>query len=176
VILNVREGTWYDTALPGGGRSAGLYAKVYSKPFMVDVDLTDTGHTLWQHETGTNEIRGVNVEPIPSHFTTSEISMLTTTDSAQDKSLRIARIEPDFVQVGDMTLTVIGRANARAAPQPSALFRFPDVAASPEEQVVNLKEVRRLMQFTFATNTPDGDYQMGQPVALLEPADGRFTQ
>src|SRR6185436_15686289 len=104
VILNVREGTWYDTELPGSGRSAGLYAKVYSKPFMVDVDLTATGFTLWQHETGVDEIKASVVEPIPSHFTTAELSMLTD-DKAQDKALRIARCEPDFVQSGDMTLT-----------------------------------------------------------------------
>lgn len=175
VILNVREGTWYDTELPGSGRSAGLYAKVYSKPFMVDVDLTATGYTLWQHESGVNSIKGSVVEPIPSHFTTSEISLLTT-DQAQDKSLRIARVEPDFVQSGDMTVTVTGRANARATQQPSEVFTFPDVATSADEQVVNLKEIRRLMQFTFATNTPDGDYQMGQPIAFVEPADGRYTQ
>jgi hypothetical protein len=175
VILNVREGTWYDTELPRSGRSAGLYAKVYSKPFMMDVDLTDTGYTLWQHETGTNEINGAVVEPIPSNFTTGEISMLTN-DQAQDKSLRVARVEPDFVQSGDMTLTVTGRANARATLQPSELFTFPDEATTAQEQIVNLKEIRRLMQFTFATNTPDGDYQMGQPLAFVEPADGRYTQ
>lgn len=175
VVLNVREGTWYDTELPDSGRSAGLYAKVYSKPFMVDVDLTDTGYTLWQHETGVNSIKGVAVEPVPSHFTTGEISMLTAGE-AQDKSLRVARCEPDFVQVGDMTVTVTGRANARATAQPSEVFTFSDVATSAAEQVVNLKEIRRLMQFTFATNTPDGDYQMGQPMAFVEPADGRYTQ
>lgn len=175
VVLNVREGTWYDTRLPGSGRSAGLYAKVYNKPFMVDVDLTETGYTLWQHETGVDQIKASVVEPIPSHFTTAEITLLTS-DSAQDKSLRIARVEPDFVQTGDMTLTVTGRANARAALQPSALFTFPDIATAPEQQVVNLKEVRRLMQFTFASNTPGGDYQMGQPLALVEPSDARYTQ
>lgn len=175
VILNVREGTWYDTELPGSGRSAGLYAKVYNHPFMVDVDLTDTGYTLWQHETGVDQIKGSIVEPIPSHFTTGEISMLVQ-DKAQDKSLRVARCEPDFVQSGDMTLTVTGRANARATLQPGELFTFPDVATSAEEQVVNLKEIRRLMQFTFSTNTPGGDYQMGQPLAFVEPADGRYTQ
>lgn len=174
VVLNVRENTWYDTQLPGSGRSAGLFAKVYSKPFMVDVDLTGTGYTFWQHETGVDSIKASVVEPIPSHFTTSEISLLTT-DQAQDKSLRVARCEPDFVQTGDMTLTVTGRANARAPLQTGETFTFPDEATTTSEQVVELKEVRRLMQFTFSTNTPGGDYQMGEPVALVEPADGRYT-
>jgi hypothetical protein len=175
VVLNVREGTWYDTELPGSGRSSGIYAKVYNRPFMIDVDLTATGYTMWQHESGVNSILGATVEPIPSHFTTGEISMLTA-DQAQDKALRVARVEPDFVQVGDMTLTITGRANARAALQPSELFTFPDTAATAQQQVVNVKEVRRLMQFTFATNTLDGDYQMGQPMAFVESSDGRYTQ
>lgn len=175
VILNVREGTWYDTELPGSGRSAGIYAKVYNHPFMIDVDLTASGYTMWQHETGVNAIKGSNVEPIPSHFTTGDISLLTESQ-AQDKSLRIARVEPDFVQAGNMQVTVTGRANARAPLQPGETFTFPAVATTAQEQVVNLKEVRRLMQFTFASNTPDGDYQMGQPIAFIEPADGRYTQ
>jgi hypothetical protein len=175
VILNVREGTWYDTELPGSGRSAGLYAKVYSKPFMMDVDLTATGYTLWQHETGTDAILGASVEPIPAHFTTSEISMLTAQQAA-DKTIRCARIEPDFVQSGDMTVTVTGRANARAPLQPGELFTFSDAATGPSSQVVNTREVRRLMQFTFSTNTPGGDFQMGQPLAFVESDGGRYTQ
>lgn len=175
VILNVREGTWYDTELPGSGRSAGLYAKVYSKPFMVDVDLTDTGYTLWQHETGSDSILGSNVEPIPAHFTTSEISMLTAQQAA-DKTMRCARIEPDFVQSGDMTVTVTGRANARAPLQPGETFTFADAATGASSQVVNTREVRRLMQFTFSTNTPGGDFQMGQPLAFVETDGGRYTQ
>lgn len=175
VILNVREGTWYDTELPGSGRSAGLYAKVYLKPFMVDVDLTDTGYTLWQHETGTDAVLGSQADPIPAHFTTAEISMLTAQQAA-DKTIRCARIEPDFVQTGDMTVTVTGRANARAPLQPGETFTFADEATGASTQVVNTKEVRRLMQFTFATNTPGGDFQMGQPLAFVETDGGRYTQ
>lgn len=175
VILNVREGTWYDTELPGNGRSAGLYAKVYSKPFMMDVDLTATGYTLWQHETGTDSVLGSTVNPIPAHFTTSEISMLGTQQPA-DKTLRCARIEPDFIQTGDMTVTVTGRANARAPFQPGETFTFTDTPTTASTQVVNTKEVRRLMNFTFASNTPGGDFQMGEPFVFIESDGGRYTQ
>jgi hypothetical protein len=34
VIYNVREQTWYDTALPEGGRSAGIYAQVFRSPLL----------------------------------------------------------------------------------------------------------------------------------------------
>lgn len=177
VIYNLRENTWYDTELPAAMRTAGVYAKVYSKPFMVDAEPTGTGtgYTLYQHETGVDAISGSSVLPIRSHFTTSEISMLVG-DQAQSKSIHVARIEPDFVQVGNLTVQVSGRANARAPVQDGEIFSFPDEATTAEEQIVNVKEVRRLMTFTFETNTLNGDYQMGQCLAHIAPADGRVTQ
>lgn len=175
VVLNVREATWYDTELPNAGRSAGVYAKVYSKPFMCDVDATDTGYTLWQHETGVNSILGPIVEPIPSSFSTNAITMLTGSQP-ENKALRCARIEPDFVQSGDMTVIVSGKANARAPEDVGETFTFPDTATSAAEQLVNLKEVRRLMRFTFGSNAVNGDYQMGQCIAHVGPSDARVTQ
>lgn len=175
VVLNVREGTWYDTQLPGSGRSAAIYAKVYNKPFMCDVDATATGYTLWQHETGVDSILGPIVEPIPSHFATNTITMLTGAQPA-NQALRCARIEPDFVQSGDMTVTVSGRANARAPDDIGETYTFPDTASNAAEQVVNLKETRRLMRFTFRSNALNGDYQMGQCIAHVGPADARVTQ
>jgi len=174
VIYNVREETWYDTQLPDEGRTAGVYAKVYRKPFMVDNTLTATpGYTLWQHETGTDKIEMSNVQPIPSHYETAEISMLTG-EQAQDKSLRVARIEPDFVQSGPMTVTVKGRSNARASIQGGEVFTFQDTAATPTDQTVKTKEVRRLMSFRFESNVAGGDYEAGETLAHIEPADGRI--
>jgi hypothetical protein len=177
VIYNVRENTWYDTELPGAGRSAGIFAKVYSKPFMVDVDLTDTGYTLWQHETGVNAIQGASVEPVPSSFQTAEISFLTNQDPL-DKSMHCAALEPDFVQSGDLTVQVMGRANSRADEQEGELFTFSEAATAgePQTQIVNTRDLRRLMSFKFASNTPGGDYQMGKTLAHIAPADGRITQ
>lgn len=174
VIFNVRENTWYDTQLPGTGRSSAVYAKVYRRPFMTDVQLAGSTYTLWQHEIGVDAINGSSVQPVRSYFQTADLSMLTN-DNATDKSLRVAYIEPDFVQVGDMTVEVTGRANARAPIQPGEIFTFPDVAADAAEQVVRVKEVRRLMRFKFESNTANGNYQMGQCIAHIEEADGRIT-
>jgi hypothetical protein len=176
IIYNVRENTWYDTALPGSGRSSGIFAQVYPKPFMVDVDLTGTGYTLWQHETGVNSIKGPTVEPIPSFFQTADISMLTA-EQAESRNLRVGTIEPDFVQSGEMSVQVVGRSNARAPEIQGELFTFPEDTGNlnAEQQLVRAKESRRLMRFKFASNTPDGDYQMGLALAHLEPADGRET-
>lgn len=175
IIFNVRENTWYDTQLLGSGRSAGYFTKVYQKPFMVDVDLTGTGYTLWQHETGVDQIKGSDVQPIQSYFETSELSMVRGVAEPQDQGLRVSRAEVDFIQSGSMTMTVKGRSNARAPIQSSEVFTFPETASSPGEQVVNTKETRRLMSFRFESNVAGGSYEMGETLALIEPSDGRHT-
>ena len=87
IIFNVRENTWYDTPLPNGGRSAGLFPAVFRKPLMTgvlptftdtteritegdDVRITEDGairvtedsevpqYRFWVHEVGTDEIDG----------------------------------------------------------------------------------------------------------------------
>ena len=173
IIYNVAEQSWYDTELPDGGRTAGIYAKVYSKPFLIGNQLSAVpGYTIWQHETGTDRIDMANVQPIPSHFETNEISMLTT-EQAQNKSLHVERIEPDFVQAGNMTCRVRGRANARAPQLDGATFTFPDTASVPTEETVKTRELFRLMSFRFDSNVTGGNYEMGEPLAHIGPADGR---
>jgi hypothetical protein len=81
-------------------------------------------------------------------------------------------VEPDFVQSGDMTLQVLGRANARAQEVAGPLMTFPDVASTPQEQVVFLKEQRRELRFRFSSNVIGGDYQMGQVLGHVQPGDG----
>lgn len=182
IIYNVRGKFWYDTQLPtsdqaGQGRTDGYFAQVFSKPFMMDQVLTATpGYTLWQHETGTDSINGANIQPIRSYFKTSEISMLSMEKSV-DKSLRVGLLEPDFVQAGNLTLTVEGRMNAKAPTVSSGPFTIPAVpstgATSPDDENNPLKEVRRLMSFKFESNVAGGDYELGKTLAHIEPADGR---
>jgi hypothetical protein len=81
-------------------------------------------------------------------------------------------VEPDFVQSGDMTLQVVGRANARAQEVYGPLMTFPDVATTPQEQVVFLKEQRRELRFRFESNALGGDYQMGTILAHVQQGDG----
>lgn len=174
VIYNIRENTWYDTQLPDGGRSIGLFAKVYNKPFMVGVETnSDNRFTLWQHETTKDRIDGVSIDAIQSFFETTELSMVTNS-SPLNKSTHVARIEPDFVQTGDMTLTVRGRSNAKS---PVVVGTPQTFEADPTEstgQTIKLKEVRRLMSFRFESNVSGGDYEAGETLAHIAPADGRI--
>lgn len=178
VIYNYREGTWYDTILPNGGRTTGTFAKTYEHPFMTGLGTSVGGYCpLWKHEETTwNEINDSAVNPVRSYFETNAISMLTSQE-AQDRSLRVARVEQDFVQTGDMSMTVFGQANARATDIASTPVTFVDdsIPNTPDQQTLQVKEVRRLMRFRFESNAIDGSYQMGHIIAHVEPADGRVT-
>lgn len=176
IIYNVREGSWYDTPLPGTGRTAAEFARVYNRPFMVDPGTNGTSFTLYQHEVGTDAIIGQNVQPIDSYFVTDEKEFL---DQGIDKCVRIDAIEPDLVQSGPLTVTAIGRANARASDIESQSVTFPDTSNPPltaDQQKVNFKENRRLLRFKFESNTVGGNYYMGKTLGHIEPDQGRITQ
>jgi len=181
IIYNVRENTWYDTALPSTGRSIGQFASVFSKPLMVDttIDSLGGGYTLWQHETGTDQINGGNVQPIRANITSDEKDFI---EQGLDKTMRVDVVEPDLVQVGDITLTVRGRANPRSADVEPVSVTFPEfdgVDAAPldvNDQIVEFSTERRLLRFTIESNTAGGDFYLGKSMAHVEPADGRMTQ
>lgn len=180
VVFNVREGYWFDTPLPDSddvnqGRTAGIYADVYQRPFMVDNEIRTTGgmgRTLWQHETAFDKIRLSSVSAVLSSFETHEFALLD--QQIADKSLRVARIEPDLVQAGNMSLTVKGRANAKATVVDGATETIFETPSAPDEETVKFKEIHRLMSFKFESNTGGGNYELGKTFAHIEPADGRI--
>lgn len=169
IIYNVRENTWYDTELPLSGRVAAHYNNGYSSPLLMDATESADGFKLWVHEQGMDKIDGTTVQPIESYFETADLSSLA---QGADSGLRITRIEPDFVQVGPMTVQVTGRSNAKAAEVASRIYTFPDVARTPQEQIVMLKEQRRELRVKFSSNAVNGDYQMGQIIAHISSGDG----
>lgn len=175
-VYNVRQRIWYDTVLPGEGRTSGVFATVYGKPFLTDAAVTaGHAHALWQHETGKNQVIGTSVEPVPARFETSDFTLLNGEDPS-NKMLRVARVEPDFVQVGDMTVEITGNANARAPEVTSDPVTFNDEATNASEQLVQFKTSRRQLRFIFSSNTPDGDFFMGKCIAHVDSAEERLTQ
>lgn len=168
VIYNVRENYWYDTELPNSGRSTGTFTNFFAAPMMTGVQATADGYKTWLHERGTDEIDGSTVNPIPSFFETADLSAIA---KGEDAELRITRIEPDFVQTGDMTVQIIGRANAKAPEIEGPVMTFPADASVPFEQIVNLKEIRRELRARFTSNVVGGDYQTGQIIAYVGNAD-----
>ena len=175
IIYNVRENTWYDTPLPNSGRSAGSFVPFFAAPLMTGTtNDTGLGYKVWLHEQGVDEIDGTQVNSITSFFETSDLSLAVLNN--QNRKVKISYIEPDFVQSGDMTVAVIGRANARAPTVTSNIVTFVDNPGSnPAQQIVPFKEQRREMRVRFTSNALGGDYQMGQVLMHIEAGDGTIT-
>ena len=200
VIYNIRENTWYDCELPNTGRSAAVSPTVFPKPVMTgivpgvapdltrvteaaDTRITETGgdvrvtedsgvdqYKLWIHEVGQDEIDGLSVLPVISYFETADMSLPVT--SQENKALQVLMVEPDFVQTGDLTMQVTGRANARSPEVNSEIKTIFETPPTPQEQVVYFKTQRRELRFRFESNAVGGDYQMGLVLAHVQPADG----
>ena len=198
IIYNVRENTWYDTELPNDGRAAGVFPIVFRRPLMTgvaptlqpianrlteagDERLTEAGDTriteesgsaqykLWVHEIAVDEVDGLEVRPIQSYFETADISLPVLNQTSN--ALQVLCLEPDFVQSGDLTVQVHGRANARAPEVEGPIMTIPETASTPTEQIVNLKEQRRELRFRFESNSVGGDYQMGLILGHVRPGD-----
>lgn len=170
IVYKPATGEWYDTPLPNGGRSCGFFAQLYRYPFMLGVQDDDvTGKkTLWQHEKGVNQVDGSQSLTVQSYFETHPIF------APAGKLLSVPLIEPDFIQIGELTVTVIGRANARAADVESIQFPIVETPTSSEEQYVTTKEARRQLRFRFESNVLDGDYQAGDVRAHIIESDARI--
>jgi hypothetical protein len=118
--------------------------------------------TLWQHETGTDEINNNNVNAIESFFETSDLGWVQggpaqTIPVGDNYWVRIERIEPDFIQDGDMSVVVTGRPFAQAADVESDPFVF-----SPTTGKIDMREQRREIRLRFTSNVQGGNYQMGK--------------
>jgi hypothetical protein len=132
-------------------------------------------YKLWQQEFGTDEVDGIQTLAVQSYFETNAIWPAEMQGSS-NKGLYVDYFEPDFVQSGDMTVQVTGSySNARAPQASSDPITFPATATSADEQVVYIREQRRQMRFRFESNVVGGNYEMGDTMSQVRPADGRIT-
>jgi hypothetical protein len=177
VIYNVREKCWYDAGQAmGARRSAGVFSEVFRKPIWGgNEENTAGGYTLWQHETGTNEVYTNHVNAIESYFETNVIGaragLVGTVEQPGDNVwTRCERVEPDFVQSGEMYVIVTGKGYADEDDQQSDPYPF-----DPTTLKVDMREQRREMRLRFGSNTQNGDYFMGRVLMSLDTGDVRGT-
>jgi hypothetical protein len=82
--------------------------------------------------------------------------------------MHLRRIEPDFVQEGVMSMTVLGRKFARGEVENSGPFFF-----DPNTGKIDLRVEHREMRLKFESNTLGGTYQMGRILITAEYGDER---
>ena len=184
VVFNVREKTWYDTPAP---RASGYYEQVFAEPIWMDNgDVNFAGpYSSWVHETGRDlNVGGVitpvgydqNIDgiltPIDAYFQTGDIAWAAVGPTGNwtgiDRWIDLFRVEPDFIQSGDLTLTVNGQEYARGPLQPSVPYVF-DATTT----FIDTPEQRRFMTLKVESNTLGGFYELGQTLLLFRVGDDR---
>jgi hypothetical protein len=137
------------------------------------VYVANVGYTVWQQEFGKNEITDIGVFAVPSSITTCDISWVggdpsQDTPSGVNRRMHLRRVEPDFLQNGDMTMTILGRKFARGAVENSGPYTF-----TPDTGKIDLRVEHREMRLQFESNDLDGDFEMGRILITAELGDER---
>jgi hypothetical protein len=131
------------------------------------------GYAIWQHEFGLNQISFFGETSIYSSFTTCDISWVggtpsEDTTSGANRRMHLRRVEPDFVQGGEMVLTVLGRKFARGDTTVHTPFPF-----GPEMGKIDMRVEHRELTLQFSSDVIDGNYEMGRLLITAEYGDER---
>ena len=137
-------------AIPGGSN------------FEIAVGTLMTFVSLWQHEVGTDAVQGATSNAIESYFETNDLGWVSGGPSqpspvGENRWLRLERVEPDFIQSGDMELYITGRPYAQSTDETSNAFTF-----NSSTNKIDMKEQRRELRLKFVSNVAGGDYQLGK--------------
>jgi hypothetical protein len=71
--------------------------------------------------------------------------------------LHLERVEPDFIQSGEMEMYVTGRAFAQGEDKTTGPYAF-----NPGIGKIDIREQRRELRLRFVSNVSGGDYQVGR--------------
>jgi hypothetical protein len=171
VIFNVREGTWYHTEV---ARGCGSSAQVLRFPVLCGNVATSGGkYIAYGHELGYNKIEAGQEVAIRSYIETADFGYPTggadgEKPVGQDYWTRLTRVEPDLVQTGEMTLSVIGSEFANDQTPKTTSYEF-----SPDTAKIDMREQRRMIRLGFESNTAGGFFEMGRIIVHTEPGDIR---
>jgi hypothetical protein len=129
--------------------------------------------TLWQHEIGTDEVIFESSNAIDSFFQTSDLGFVAggpaqTAPVGENFWVNLERVEPDFIQEGEMTLQVTGRPYAQSQDVPSQEYPF-----DPDTGKVDMRQQRREIRLRFRSNVQGGNYQMGKVLLSVTLGDVR---
>jgi hypothetical protein len=138
------------------------------------VYVANGGYTLWQHEFGTNRVDDSGEFAIYSSVTTGDISWIGGTPSGDNlqginRRMHIRRLEPNFLQAGQMALTILGKKFAgSAATEDSGPYYF-----NQDTGKIDLRVEHRLIRLKFTSNELNGNYEMGRNILTAEYGDER---
>ena len=176
------------TAASLGGTGAGFsipVTAIYAQAIQMSAAATGTGTVsvtfslppnlieIFQNEIGTDEISGQNVKAISSYFETNDLGWVSGGPSqpaseGTNRWLRLERVEPNFIQSGEMSLIVTGPAFAQGPDKVSDPYVF-----DANTGKIDMREQRREMRLRFTSDVAGGDYQLGKVLLSAEIGDSR---
>ena len=136
--------------------------------------MVNGGFNIWQHEFGQNQTGLTDEVAVYSSVTTSDISWLTGSPSQDtrqgiNRRMHLRRFEPNFLQTGTMSLTILGRKFAGGQyEEDSGPYYF-----NQETGKIDLRVEHRLVRLKFVSNEIDGNYEMGRNLITCEFGDER---
>lgn len=166
-----------------------LNLKIVAGTFSINEALTSTASnavlrglstpqqldTAFQHEIGYDKIVGQDVSPIISSFTSQNFGFATGSPfeaaaKTVDVMSRLVRMEPDFNQVGNLTVRVEGR--SYPTDDPSVLNEY---VITPKQAFQDMRDQERLLRITIESNSLGGYFEQGQVMVTVEPGDERSS-
>jgi len=148
--------------LPGGGSG-----------FQYTITEVVNNVSLFQHEIGVDAVQNGLATAIESYFETNDLGWVSGGPSqpammGENRWLRVERVEPDFIQSGDMTCYVVGPPYADEASKVSDPYVF-----SPNTGKIDMREQRREARLRFVSNVAGGNYQLGKILISADFGDVR---
>jgi hypothetical protein len=131
------------------------------------------GTMIHQHEFGYDKLIGNMPLSIKSYIESGNVAYSTTGPLGDrwlgvDVGVELQRLEPDLLQVGNMTVTVIGRPYAKDEDDPVSFIM------TPEAPYLDRKTQRRNMRIRFQSDAVNGFFELGEVKLKLKPGDSNF--
>jgi len=141
--------------------------------FAITVTSLMTFVSLYQNEIGTDKVTGATAVAIESYFETNDLGWVSGGPSqpsamGENKWIHLERLEPDFVQAGQMELYVTGRPFAQSQDETTGPYLF-----DPTTNKIDLREQRRELRLKFVSNVTGGNYQVGKILLDADMGDVR---
>jgi hypothetical protein len=176
IMYNPAANVWSDSLI---SRAAGLEAGIFPFPLMSDSKLESVpsgrgvvnNYGLWMHEYGFDKVISDIPYAINSFF---ETHMMTLFDENPENNrlLRTRRIEPDFKQIGNMTVTVNNRMFPSDTVENGQIIQVGPITFNGDTQKIDTVACQgRLVSYVFTSNEVGGTYQAGQTLIDYEFGD-----
>ncbi len=171
VIYNVQYSVWYDSTI---SRGAGIQTSIFPNPIMADSVLrtipTRAGlfstYPIWMHEVGYDRVEETGFSyAIPSYFETRQQDLWSSDPQTSNLTLN-RRLALDFLQTGDMTITI----NNRFYPRDSAASDGP-YTFTPTTPFLDFNSQGGIVSFVFTSNVVGGFYHGGKTLQFINVGD-----